>query len=262
MATLERAIAIAAAAHAGQVDKAGQPYILHPLRVMLRMTTVAERIVAVLHDVVEDTEVTLEVLGAEGFLPEVISAVDALTKRQGESRVDVAYRAKQDSIACLVKLADNAENMDLSRIAEPTERDFARLEEYKMVRSILHYNRHTWSALSGAVFVRRDRDQLPHFRGKVRHLCVLRHVGDDFRAIPGGRTGRADTLLSSKAHELLGPFWAGRADHACRIHRIRAGCQGHPLASGVMSGSGPKRILSIRRKVGVAPMQNLCVMLC
>lgn len=104
---------------------------------MLRMTTVAERIVAVLHDVVEDTEVTLEVLGAEGFLPEVISAVDALTKRQGESRVDAAYRAKQDSIARLVKLADNAENMDLSRIAEPTERDFARLEEYKMVRSIL-----------------------------------------------------------------------------------------------------------------------------
>lgn len=137
MATLERAIAIAAVAHAGQVDKAGQPYILHPLRVMLRMTTVAERIVAVLHDVVEDTEVTLEVLGAEGFLPEVISAVDALTKRQGESRVDAAYRAKQDSIARLVKLADNAENMDLSRIAEPTERDFARLEEYKMVRSIL-----------------------------------------------------------------------------------------------------------------------------
>ena len=137
MATLERAIAIAAAAHAGQVDKAGQPYILHPLRVMLRMTTVAERIVAVLHDVVEDTEVTLEVLRTEGFLPEVISAVDALTKRQGESRVDAAYRAKQDSIARLVKLADNAENMDLSRIAEPTERDFARLEEYKMVRSIL-----------------------------------------------------------------------------------------------------------------------------
>jgi (p)ppGpp synthase/HD superfamily hydrolase len=137
MATLERAIAIAAEAHAGQLDKAGQPYILHPLRVMLRMTSVEERIVAVLHDVVEDTEVTLEVPRAEGFLPEIISAVDALTKRQGESRVDAAYRAKQDPIARLVKLADNAENMDLSRIAEPKERDFARLEEYKIVRSVL-----------------------------------------------------------------------------------------------------------------------------
>jgi GTP diphosphokinase / guanosine-3',5'-bis(diphosphate) 3'-diphosphatase len=137
MSTLERAIAIAAGAHAGQVDKAGQPYILHPLRVMLRMGTVAERIVAVLHDVVEDSEVTLEFLRSEGFSPEIVSAVDALTKRPGESRTDAAYRAKQDAIARLVKLADNAENMDLSRIAEPTERDFARLEEYKVVRSIL-----------------------------------------------------------------------------------------------------------------------------
>ncbi|RDJ00588.1 HD domain-containing protein [Dyella solisilvae] len=137
MATLERAIAIAAEAHAGQVDKAGQPYILHPLRVMFRMNSLAERIVAVLHDVVEDSGVTLELLKAEGFPEEVISAVDALTKRQGEPRADAARRAKQDPIARLVKLADNAENMDLSRIAEPTERDYARLEEYKVVRSIL-----------------------------------------------------------------------------------------------------------------------------
>jgi len=77
MATLERAIAIAAAAHAGQVDKAGQPYILHPLRVMLRVATEHERIAAVLHDVVEDTDVTLHTLAAEGFAPEVIAAVEA-----------------------------------------------------------------------------------------------------------------------------------------------------------------------------------------
>jgi len=137
MTTLERAIAIAAKAHAGQVDKAGQPYILHPLRVMLRMNSSIERIAAVLHDVVEDSSVTLDFLTAEGFLQEVISAVEALTKRQGESRIDAARRAKQDPVARLVKLADNAENMDLSRIAEPTERDYARVEEYKVVRSIL-----------------------------------------------------------------------------------------------------------------------------
>ncbi|WP_281850830.1 HD domain-containing protein [Dyella sp. GSA-30] len=137
MATLERAIAIAAEAHAGQVDKAGQPYILHPLRVMFRMNSTTERMAAVLHDVVEDSAVTLEALRAEGFQPEVVSAVDALTKRQGESRLDAAHRAKLDPMARLVKLADNAENMDLSRIPEPTERDYARLEEYKLVRSIL-----------------------------------------------------------------------------------------------------------------------------
>lgn len=137
MATLERAIAIAAAAHAGQVDKGGEPYIFHPIRVMLRMQSAPERIVAVLHDVVEDSDVTLELLGAEGFSQEVLSAVDALTKRKGESRSDAARRAKKDRIALAVKLADNAENMDLSRIAAPTERDYVRLEEYKVVRAIL-----------------------------------------------------------------------------------------------------------------------------
>lgn len=137
MPTLERAIAIAAEAHAGQVDKAGQPYILHPLRVMLRLDSPFERMAAVLHDVVEDTDVSLDALRWEGFPVEVISAIDALTKREGESRIQAAHRAKEHPIARAVKLADNAENMDLSRIAQPTDRDYARLEEYKKVRAIL-----------------------------------------------------------------------------------------------------------------------------
>lgn len=137
MSILERAIEIAAKAHAGQVDKAGQPYILHPLRVMLRVSSEHERIAAVLHDVVEDTDVSLERLVAEGFPPEVISAVDALTKRPGESRMDAAHRAAADKIGRKVKLADNAENMDLSRIQNPTTRDVARVEEYRAVREIL-----------------------------------------------------------------------------------------------------------------------------
>ncbi|PDV97551.1 HD domain-containing protein [Candidatus Chloroploca asiatica] len=137
MATLERAIELAAAAHAGQVDKAGQPYILHPLRVMLRMSTAHERMAAVLHDVVEDTQVTLEQLRSEGFPAEVVSAVAALTKRSGESRLEAATRAAADPVARAVKLADNAENMDLSRIAAPTAKDYARLEEYKQVRALL-----------------------------------------------------------------------------------------------------------------------------
>src|SRR5687767_2629355 len=88
VSTLERAIAIAAQAHAGQVDKAGQPYILHPLRVMLRLATEEERIVGVLHDVVEDTPVSLQQLRDEGFSESVLSAVEALTKRDGETRLE------------------------------------------------------------------------------------------------------------------------------------------------------------------------------
>ncbi|KQV47535.1 MULTISPECIES: HD domain-containing protein [unclassified Duganella] len=137
MATLERAIEIASAAHAGQVDKAGQPYILHPLRVMLRLSSDYERMAAVLHDVVEDTPVSLAQLSEAGFPAEVIAAVEALTKRRGETRLQVAARAASNPIARVVKLADNAENMDLSRIANPTEKDFARIEEYAQVRALL-----------------------------------------------------------------------------------------------------------------------------
>jgi GTP diphosphokinase / guanosine-3',5'-bis(diphosphate) 3'-diphosphatase len=136
MSTLERAISIATA-HAGQKDKAGEPYILHPLKVMLRLNTEMERCAAVLHDVVEDCNVTLEQLRDEGFDELVIQAVDALTKRSGETRIQAAFRATQVPIARAVKLADNTENMDLSRISSPTERDFERLEEYKAVRALL-----------------------------------------------------------------------------------------------------------------------------
>jgi (p)ppGpp synthase/HD superfamily hydrolase len=137
MSTLERAIEIAAAAHAGQLDKADQPYILHPIKVMLRVSSDAERMAAVLHDVVEDTPITLDQLASEGFSVAVLDAIDALTKRPGESRMEAAARAAQNPIARVVKLADNAENMDISRIAEPTPRDFERLEEYRQVRKLL-----------------------------------------------------------------------------------------------------------------------------
>lgn len=142
MPTLERAIEIAARAHAGQVDKAGQPYILHPLRVMLAVKLHDERIAAVLHDVVEDTTVTIEQLRSEGFSAAVLDAVLALTKTKGEGRLSAATRAAQNAIARAVKLADVADNMDLRRIAEPSERDFARIEEYKQVRALLLSHSH------------------------------------------------------------------------------------------------------------------------
>ncbi len=137
MATLERAIEIAASAHAGQRDKGGAPYILHPLRVMLQVTTENERIAAVLHDVVEDTGVTLELLQSEGFEQTVIDAVVALTKKPGESRLEAAERARANPIARVVKLADNADNMDFDRISTLSDKDIARLKEYVEVRALL-----------------------------------------------------------------------------------------------------------------------------
>lgn len=137
MATLERAIEIAASAHAGQVDKAGQPYVLHPIRIMLSVSTPEERMAAMLHDVVEDTPWTSDQLRNEGFSEAVIDAVAALTKRTGESRIEAAKRAVQNPIARVVKLADVSDNMDLSRIPNPSQKDFARIEEYKDVRALL-----------------------------------------------------------------------------------------------------------------------------
>ena len=85
MSTLERAIIIAAEAHAGVRDKAGAPYILHPLRMMLGLSSPDERIVAVLHDVCEDCPGwTFDRLRDEGFSDKIIAALDAVTKREGE----------------------------------------------------------------------------------------------------------------------------------------------------------------------------------
>ena len=137
MPTIERAIEIAATAHAGQRDKAGQPYIFHPLRVMLRVDGAHEQMAAVLHDVVEDTSVTLDNLAQEGFPSEVLRAIAALTKLPGETLLEAAARAAADPVARKVKLADNAENMDLSRIPNPTDKDYARCREYAEVRALL-----------------------------------------------------------------------------------------------------------------------------
>ena len=129
--TLERAIAIAATAHAGQADKGGAPYILHPLKVMLRMHTLEERIVAVLHDVVEDCGVSLDDLRKEGFSEEVLTAIESVTKAPGESYEDFVERAAQNPIGRVVKLADLEENSDLSRIASPSWEDLERVEKYR-----------------------------------------------------------------------------------------------------------------------------------
>ncbi|WP_038263193.1 HD domain-containing protein [Peptoclostridium litorale] len=128
---LNKAIEIANRAHAGQVDKAGEPYILHPLRVMLSMKDELERICAVLHDVVEDSDITFDNLRKEGFSEEVINVLDCLTKRDGESYDDFIDRVIINKIACQIKLADLYDNMNLCRIKNPTNKDRARIEKYR-----------------------------------------------------------------------------------------------------------------------------------
>lgn len=132
MSTLERAIEIAHEAHAGQYDKAGKNYILHPLRVMERGRTEEEKIVGVLHDVVEDSEWTFEMLEAEGFTPKVIEALRCVTKLSEDEDYDhFIDRVLTNPLAMRVKLLDLEDNMDMSRLDECTEGDIQRLQKYQ-----------------------------------------------------------------------------------------------------------------------------------
>lgn len=130
MAGLDEAILLAVKAHFGQRDRAGAPYILHPLRLMFRQNSEAARIAAVLHDVVEDTPVTLEQLREEGFAEEVVDAVECLTRDPMDTYDQYIARLTPNPVARAVKLADLEDNMRLERNATLTERDWERLQRY------------------------------------------------------------------------------------------------------------------------------------
>ena len=131
MSTLERAIEIATEAHRGQFDKAGNDYIGHPLRVMSAGKTTEEKIVGVLHDVVEDTDWTFERLAAEGFSAEVIGALRCVTKLSENEPYDkFIARVKENPLAVAVKLNDLSDNMDIRRLPYISDKDVKRLKKY------------------------------------------------------------------------------------------------------------------------------------
>lgn len=131
MSTIERAIEIALLSHKGQKDKSGVEYILHPLRVMERGKTETEKICGVLHDVVEDSDWTIEDLINEGFSEEVISVIKCLTKEtENEDYDEFIERVAQDPIAVKVKQNDLLDNMDITRLNKLSEQDLHRLNKY------------------------------------------------------------------------------------------------------------------------------------
>jgi hypothetical protein len=140
MATIEKALEIAARAHEGQKDKDGQPYILHPLRVMHNVRGLEAQIVAVLHDVVEDTSVTLDDLRAAGFGETVLAGVLCVTHRKDEPYADYVVHCKADPIGRQVKLADLEDNTRLARLILRPDRakgDLARLHKYVLAYKFL-----------------------------------------------------------------------------------------------------------------------------
>ena len=131
MSTLERAIEIATEAHRGQFDKAGNDYIGHPLRVMAAGKTTEEKIIGVLHDIVEDTDWTFERLAAEGFSNEVVEAMRCVTKLSESEPYDkFIARVKTNKLAVAVKLNDLTDNMDIRRLPYLSDKDVKRLKKY------------------------------------------------------------------------------------------------------------------------------------
>ena len=145
---LDKAIALAIKAHEGRSletadfgkakgdalhahDKGGNPYIDHSLRVMNNVETVEEKIVAVLHDAVEDSDLSLKDLRAEGFSEVIVEAIAAITKQEGEKRNDYLKRVMDNPLSLKVKIADMSDNADISRIPNPTDRDRERTRIYK-----------------------------------------------------------------------------------------------------------------------------------
>ncbi|GAB6454561.1 hypothetical protein bcgnr5390_17550 [Bacillus luti] len=134
---LDTSIEISASVHKGQEDKGGTAYILHPIAVMCRVKDIITKIVGVSHDVVEDSNFTIEDYVRLGFPKEITEEIEAVTKKDDESYDAYLYRVSQKKRAIKVKLADMEENQDLTRIPNPTRNDKSRARKYKRKAKIL-----------------------------------------------------------------------------------------------------------------------------
>jgi (p)ppGpp synthase/HD superfamily hydrolase len=139
MKTLEDAIILATDAHRGQKDRNDEPYIMHPLRVAAQLWGYDERMVAVLHDVIEDTAVTLDDLRKSGYPAHIVVAVDAISKRKDVDEPYSQYirRVKENPLATKVKIADLQDNANLGRLPKVEAYDLKRLDRYNRALQFL-----------------------------------------------------------------------------------------------------------------------------
>lgn len=133
----EKAMQIAIKVHRGQVDKGGNDYIYHPIRVSDSCNSEEEKIVALLHDIIEDGDVTADYLLMQGFPRDIVDAIISVTRNKDEDYFDFIQRCKANAIGCKVKIADLEDNMDITRLNELTGKDIERLKEYHKAYKIL-----------------------------------------------------------------------------------------------------------------------------
>lgn len=124
------ALKIAIRAHEGQKDKSGREYIMHPIRVAERCKDPRAKIVALLHDTIEDTDITTDFLRSQSFPEDIINGVLSVTRKEGETYDNFVRRASENCIGREVKVADLEDNMDIRRLREITDDDVVRLRKY------------------------------------------------------------------------------------------------------------------------------------
>ena len=130
MDIIEKSLEIALIAYAGQKDKAGKTYILHPLRIMAKMNTDDERAVAILHDVIEDSDYTAEDLLSQGLPSNIVEAVQVLSKIENETYDQFVVRVKSNELATKVKIADIEDNINILRLDSVNNYDLERVAKY------------------------------------------------------------------------------------------------------------------------------------
>ncbi len=142
---LETAIRLAAKVHKGQVDRFGKPYVLHVMRVMMRGQDFDEQVLGALHDVLERSELTVEVLRGKGFNDRVLKALDHISRREGETYEQYIERVMQDSLAIRVKLNDLVDKMDLLHVDTLSHADLKRynkqLAAYHRMKKLVERSR-------------------------------------------------------------------------------------------------------------------------
>ena len=133
----KKALKLCYEAHKEQTDKSGIPYVFHPIHLAEQMGDEDTTVVALLHDVVEDTDYTLEDLRAMGFNQNVIEAIRLMTHAEGVPYLDYVAKIKENPIARAVKLADLAHNSDLTRLDTVDEKAMARVQKYTQAIRLL-----------------------------------------------------------------------------------------------------------------------------
>ena len=134
----EKAMQIAIKVHNGQVDKGGNDYINHPIRVSENCSLDEDKIVALLHDTIEDGDITVDYLLMQGFPHDIVDAVLSVSRNKDEGYFDFILRCKANPIGRRVKIADLKDNMDITRLNELTEKDINRLKKYHKAYKMLN----------------------------------------------------------------------------------------------------------------------------